>query len=162
MRVLLLIVSPMANRDLSSKPDVGYARSRFRCGLIILILIVLGLSSRKIEGLPEFIKDHAGDALWAAMIYWGLAFLLPARSMATLAVAAIGFCFAIEFSQLIHHPLLDRARATTLGALVLGHGFLWIDLVRYTGGTIAAAALDTLVNPKSKPWIRLPTRAGPS
>ena len=34
----------------------------------------------------------------------------------------------VEESQLYHASWIDSIRGTTLGALVLGHGFLWSDL----------------------------------
>ncbi len=37
-------------------------------------------------------------------------------------------------SQLYHAEWIDSIRATTLGGLVLGYGFLWSDLVAYTIG----------------------------
>ena len=37
-------------------------------------------------------------------------------------------------SQLYHAEWIDNIRATTLGGLVLGYGFLWSDLVAYTIG----------------------------
>jgi hypothetical protein len=43
-------------------------------------------------------------------------------------------CFAVEFSQLIHLPMLDALRRTTLGYLVLGSGFDRRDLAGYAGG----------------------------
>ena len=44
------------------------------------------------------------------------------------------FCYGIEVSQLYHAEWIDSIRATTLGGLVLGYGFLWSDLVAYTIG----------------------------
>ena len=51
----------------------------------------------------------------------------------------------IELSQLIQHPAMVSARSTKLGALVLGHGFLWIDLLRYAAGIALAAVLDVAI-----------------
>ena len=44
------------------------------------------------------------------------------------------FCYGIEVSQLYHAEWIDSIRATTLGGLVLGYGFLWNDLVAYIIG----------------------------
>ena len=52
----------------------------------------------------------------------------------------------IETLQLWHPPFLEALRATTLGGLVLGYGFLWSDLVCYTVGACICAATET--------WIR--------
>lgn len=120
-------------------------KTRLHCALFVLGCIGLGLSTRKIDSLPMFLREHAGDALWAAMVYWGIAFLFPRASTVKVAVGALAFSFSIEASQLITHPLLEQARSTTLGALVLGHGFLWIDLVRYAVGVALAAGIDCLI-----------------
>jgi hypothetical protein len=118
-------------------------RSRIHCGLIVLLLIALGLATRKFEWVPDFIGAHAGDALWAAMVYWGIALIFPKLTIRMLVITALAFSFGIEFSQLVQHPLLVKLRHTGLGALVLGHGFLGIDLVRYSVGISLAALLDT-------------------
>ena len=81
--------------------------------------------------------------LWAAMVYCGFALLLPRCCVWLLATAAATFALGIELSQLSEHPLLELARATRLGALVLGHGFLWIDLVRYLAGIVLAAGVGS-------------------
>ena len=39
----------------------------------VIIVIVLGIYSRKFaDSLPVFVSNHAGDALWASMIYLGV------------------------------------------------------------------------------------------
>lgn len=121
-------------------------RRRFLCLAMIGVVIPLGLATRSVDSLPDFVKDHAGDGLWAAMVYWGVALVIPRWSAWAVAVAAGAFSLGIELSQLSSHPLLVQARANRLGALVLGHGFLWIDLVRYTVGILAAVALDLAVS----------------
>lgn len=117
-------------------------RSRLRGALIVALLIMLGLASRSFDRLPGVIREHAGDALWAAMIYWGFATVFPRLAVSILTIISLTFCFGIELSQLSSHSLLVEARSHRLGALVLGHGFLWIDLLRYTGGVALAALAD--------------------
>ncbi|MBD3879661.1 MAG: DUF2809 domain-containing protein, partial [Quinella sp. 1Q5] len=53
--------------------------------------------------------------------------------------------FLIELSQLWHPPFLEALRATTVGGLVLGYGFLWSDLVCYTVGAFVCALAETIV-----------------
>lgn len=76
------------------------------------------------------------------MIYWGFATVFPRFALHLLVIIALTFCFAIECSQLSSHPVLVEARSHRLGALILGHGFLWIDLIRYTFGVALAALAD--------------------
>lgn len=64
-----------------------------------------------------------------------------------LAAIALGISFAVELSQLYHAPWINEIRATRLGALARGHGFLWSDLVCYAFGVTAAAAVDLVLLP---------------
>lgn len=45
-------------------------------------------------------------------------------------------------SQLYHAPWIDSIRATSLGGLVLGFGFLVSDLICYTCGVLIAYFFD--------------------
>ena len=66
----------------------------------------------------------------------------PQRLASTKIGSARAVPFTVEVSQLYHTPLLDAVRQTTPGALVLGQGFLWSDLVCYVVGAGAAARVD--------------------
>ncbi|MCB1099795.1 MAG: DUF2809 domain-containing protein [Verrucomicrobiae bacterium] len=120
-------------------------RSRIVCILLIGVIIPMGLATRSLPWLPEFVRSEAGDALWAAMVYWGFALVFPQMPVWAVAACAAAFSLGIELSQLSSHPLLVQARSTRLGALVLGHGFLWIDLLRYAVGVALAVVLDLAV-----------------
>ncbi len=100
---------------------------------IAILLIPIGLATRQYGN--EWMKLYAGDALWAAMIYWGFKFLFAQNPKRT-AFYALIFCFFIEFSQLYHEPWIDQIRNARLGGLVLGFGFLWSDLVCYLVGVV--------------------------
>lgn len=118
-------------------------RSRLRVALLACLTIALGLASRRFgEFLPSFIARYAGDALWATLIFWCLALLRPRAGARSLAVGALGIAVAVEVTQLYHAPWIDAVRATRLGALVLGHGFLWSDLACYGIGVLLAVAID--------------------
>jgi len=118
-------------------------RDRRLYALLAVVTVLLGLASRRYAGgLPSFVADYAGDTLWAAMVFFLLAVLFPAASTRALAAAALALAFVVEASQLYHAPWLDALRATRLGALVLGYGFLWSDLVCYAVGVVLAAAVD--------------------
>jgi hypothetical protein len=118
-------------------------RSRLLAFVLLAATIALGLASRRYRAeLPEFIGAYAGDALWATMVYWLATIALPSARTATLAAIAYGVSFTVELSQLYHAPWIDAIRATRLGALALGHGFLWSDLVCYAVGVALAALID--------------------
>ncbi|MBL0170627.1 MAG: DUF2809 domain-containing protein [Gemmatimonadaceae bacterium] len=88
------------------------------------------------------IRDVTGDALWAMMIAWGMGAWLPVTALRIRSAAALTICLAVEFSQLIHTPALDAARATTVGHLVLGNAFDVRDLVSYACGVGVAMLLE--------------------
>ena len=83
------------------------------------------------------------------MVFGGLATLFHKRGLRFVAIAALLFSFAIETSQLSRAAWLETLRHTTLGALILGHGFLWSDLAAYSAGVALCAGLSFIVNRKS-------------
>jgi hypothetical protein len=115
------------------------------------LTIVAGLASRRYSELfPEVVARYAGDTLWAAMVFWFLALGWRRTSSGRLAATAIAISFAVELSQLYRAAWLDSLRATWIGALVLGRGFLWSDLVCYTIGVCIAVVLDVLLVGRDK------------
>jgi len=95
----------------------------------------LGILSRKFSYLlPNFINTYLGDAIWAAMIYVMMAFVFSNKLPKKIAVFSLLSCYAIEVSQLYQAPWINAIRNTTLGALVLGSGFLWSDMFAYAFG----------------------------
>ena len=109
----------------------------------VLIVIVLGICSRKFaDSLPVFVSNHAGDALWASMIYLGVRAIAVNHRRSWAAGISLIFCYAVEFSQLYQADWINSIRNTLLGALILGKGFLYVDLVRYTAGILFAYVID--------------------
>lgn len=110
-------------------------RNRLLYAMFTILVIILGLSSRKFAfALPALLNAYLGDAFWALMIFIGFGFLFSKIETKKLAFISLMFCYGIEVSQLYHAEWIDSIRATTLGGLVLGYGFLWSDLVAYTIG----------------------------
>jgi hypothetical protein len=110
-------------------------RNRLIYALIMPIVVMLGIGSRAyFEILPDFISTYAGDTLWALMAFLVIGFIFPSLSTVKVAAIALLFSVCIELSQLYHAPWIDEIRQYRLGALVLGHGFLWSDLVCYSVG----------------------------
>lgn len=123
-----------------------HARQRAAYLAAAIIIMLLGLSSRAYAAdLPAFLADNAGDALWAALVYLLIRLLIPESRPMLSALYALLLSFGIEFSQLYRAEWIDALRSTTLGALVLGRGFLAVDLVRYVLGIAAALAADFAV-----------------
>jgi hypothetical protein len=123
------------------RPDRG-AYAVLGVGTIAAGLIV---HSTAVIALPATTRDVLADALWATMIYWGLGVLVPATATWIRAAIALGICFAVETSQLLHTPSLDTFRRTTPGHLVLGSGFDPRDFAAYAAGVTAAMLLDRLL-----------------
>ncbi len=91
-------------------------RNRVVYALFTIVVIILGLSSRKFAfALPHLLNDYLGDALWALMIFTGFGFLFPKTETKKLAFISLMFCYGIEASQLYHAEWIDSIRATTLG-----------------------------------------------
>jgi hypothetical protein len=118
-------------------------RSRLVYAPLLVLTIGLGLASRRFAAaLPDFVGAYAGDGLWAATVFWLAAMFMTRARTSDLAAGAMTTAVLVELGQLYHVPWLDAVRATRLGALLLGQGFLWSDLACYAAGVSAAALLD--------------------
>lgn len=132
----------MSGPGASVRPE----RSRLRWALAAGLVIGAGLLWRPlVRPLWPVAAKYGGDALWALMVYCGFGLLLRRASVGMLALAALGFSFAVEFSQLWHVPWLDALRATLPGRLVLGSTFNAPDLGAYAAGILAGASAETLL-----------------
>ncbi|MDO4925230.1 MAG: DUF2809 domain-containing protein [Turicibacter sp.] len=111
--------------------------------IITSLVMLMGLLSRKFMFIfPKNIAPFIGDMFWAMMVYFGFRFLLPKLSLLKSFNIALIFSFGIEISQLYQSNWINSIRKTTIGGLVLGHGFLWMDLISYTIGIIIAVIID--------------------
>lgn len=119
------------------------ARQRIIYLLAVILCICIGLGIRKLGFIPEPIRNGSvGDAIWAMMIYFGWAVLLPRKPKTSRMIYSILFCYGIEVSQLYQAPWINEIRGTTLGGLILGFGFLWSDILAYTLGVSLAYTID--------------------
>ena len=132
----LLIESPSARAG-----EGPIQRKRGFYLVLVYLVLLLGLATRW-SGLPwpAWVVAYAGDGLYALMVFLGLGFLFPRAGTLVLGAACLAFCYGVEVSQLHHAPWIDGIRATRLGGLVLGYGFLWADLLCYTVGTAVGVA----------------------
>ena len=113
--------------------------------MLSLLLMAIGYASRLFSKPGSIIYDNIGDGIWAAMIYLGFRFLLPQKTLQISVLCALVFSYCIEFSQFYHAEWIENIRATLLGGLVLGFGFLWSDLFMYSVGILIAYQIDKQV-----------------
>jgi len=102
---------------------------------VVIVVVVLGLASRAYGGqIPLVLETYAGDTLWSLMVFLLVGILFSKLSTIYTALVALGFSVLIEISQLYHAEWIDSIRDYSIGGLVLGHGFLWSDMVCYVIG----------------------------
>lgn len=119
------------------------SRSRSALCFLAVATVALGLATRRFPtAFPALAARFGGDALWAMVVYCLLAIVRPRAAPQWLALGALAVSVGVELSQLINWPWLQVLRASRLGALVLGQGFLWTDLASYTVGIALAYTLD--------------------
>lgn len=119
-------------------------RNRVVYLILIIIVMILGLLSRKLDNLPVIVSLYAGDILWALMVFLIVDFVFNNKSILFNISIAIIFSYGIEISQLYHAPWIDSIRNTTLGGLILGFGFLWSDLICYTIGIFIGGIIESI------------------
>jgi hypothetical protein len=117
-------------------------RRRALFGLTALV-IALGLACRH-PAAPPFVQLYCGDVLWGALFFVLFAWFQPQRSSLQLGLCAIITTELIELSQLYQAPWALELRATRLGGLLLGHGFLWSDVLCVALGAVLAVSADLL------------------
>lgn len=135
-------------RNMQREPH-GAQSNAARCAIALVATIALGLLSRAVT-LPGLLAEHTGDALYTVAVFWGLALLRPRTGAAILAATAWLLSAAVEFAQTLDWQWLTSLRATRLGALVLGQGFQWADLVAYAAGACCAWAAGRLIRPQGE------------
>jgi len=111
---------------------------RYRTALFInlCVIIPLGYIIRFSQGpAPEWLNDACGSIAYE--IFWILFVMLlfPRLSLSRTAIAVFLATCGVEFLQLWHPPLLQAARATLVGRLVLGNTFSWADFPAYVVGS---------------------------
>jgi hypothetical protein len=130
----------------------AYARRRLLCAALAAVTVVAGLVWRLAPlGLPPFAYKYGGSALWAAMVYWLFAAVLPRGTPGRVAVYACVLAALVELSRLYHTAALDAFRITLAGRLLLGRFFSVWNIVVYWLAMGCAAAADRF-------WLRRPAQ----
>jgi Protein of unknown function (DUF2809) len=111
-----------------------------------LLLIAAGLLVRApVPGLPAGLAKYAGSIIWGGMVYALWSTIMPRAALANRAAISAIIAASVEFSQLLHTPWLDAFRRTTIGVLLIGRFFSWWDILSYTAGIAACAAIEWLI-----------------
>ena len=76
------------------------------------------------------------------MVYFAIGLCGPSLKSRSTALAALGFSFFIETTQLYHPPWLDQIRSARLGHLILGSTFNPPDFLAYLVGVLLAWIID--------------------
>lgn len=95
--------------------------------------------------VPNWVTLYLGDSLWAVMVFFLLGLIFKTKNTRWVTKGALMYSFSIEIDQLYHSPWIDSLRETRLGGLVLGHGFLWSDLVSYAIGIGVGVLIEKLM-----------------
>jgi len=78
------------------------------------------------------------------MMYTFIRILLINKKATQILIFALLICYTIEFSQLYQADWINELRKTLFGKYVLGQGFLWIDILAYTFGALAAFLVERI------------------
>lgn len=122
---------------------------RWLYAALIIITIPLGLATRwQQQYFSYLINEYGGDVFAATCIFFGCRFLYPQWALSKVALLSYFVSVLIEIQQLYQAPWAVHFRNITVVGILLGHGFLWSDLVCYAIGTLLAhltgAALEFL------------------
>jgi hypothetical protein len=117
---------------------------RLFCFLLASLTLAAGLVWRFAPlGLPPLSHKYGGSMLWAIMVYWIAALLLPRWPPLHLALCAALIAAAVELFRLIHAPALDAFRLTLAGRLLLGRVFSLFDIAAYWLAILFTAVVDS-------------------
>jgi carbon starvation protein CstA len=121
----------------------------------MLVTIAAGLAVRFAPlGLPLFVVKYGGSMLWALMVYWIIAALLPSWRLLAVALVAGTLATAVEFFKLYHSPMLDAFRLTLPGVLLLGRFFSVWDIAAYWLAIVIGAFVDQRIRRPGAPEVQ--------
>jgi NO-binding membrane sensor protein with MHYT domain len=118
--------------------------------IAVIVIIGLGIASRKIMGFPYPVYEYAGDILWGMNLYMVFRLIFPRENIPMITFISFTTSVLVEFSQLYHAPWIDSFRDTFIGAMLLGYGFLWSDILCYAIGTALGVITDVVYLSRKK------------
>ena len=110
--------------------------------IVVSLVVAFGirLLTRSTLETTGALQQISGTAMYASAFYGCLLFLWPRARAAVLAIASLGFCWAVEFFQLTDIPARLSAHSVVV-RLVLGEKFDPTDLVWYLLGIALAVGV---------------------
>jgi hypothetical protein len=88
---------------------------------------------------------YPGDCLWAVVAFMIIAILMRSRSTGRIGSMASIVSFTVEALKLVPSEFLASVRHTTVGHLILGHTFMWQNLIAYSAGILGAMCVDIAI-----------------
>ena len=114
--------------------------------ILIFIDVPLGLATRwRQQYFTPLITEYGGDVLAATCIFFGLRFLLVKWPLLKVAYTSYFICVLIEIQQLYQASWAVKFRNITVVGILLGHGFLWSDIVCYAAGIIIGLLISIVL-----------------
>jgi hypothetical protein len=93
-------------------------------------------------GLPYVIVKYGGSFLWAATVYWCIAFIAARLHPSAIAVIAVVISAVVEFIKRVQSRGLDAFRDTFAGKVFLGRHFSYIDIAVYWCAILCTMWID--------------------
>ena len=136
-------------------PSPRFQSFKYRVALLasLAIIVPLGFITKFYPGPGHnWLNDAFGGVPYE--IFWILliAYLRPKASPLKISVGVCLMTCAVEFLQLWSPPFLQTIRLTSLGRLVLGNSFSWLDFPYYfLGSALGWGWVQSLQRRKAQP-----------
>lgn len=104
----------------------------------LVLVTLLGFLFKFYRGFAQEWLNNFGAAIWYE-VFWCLFFywFIPIqKAVFTIPIWVFGVTCLLEVLQLWHTPILEIARSTSVGRLLLGTTFSWWDFPHYAIGSI--------------------------
>ncbi len=121
-----------------------WRRIGYLCMVIFLTWLALATRSHS-HWFHPLVVTYGGDIIWAGMFLFFLRIFFLRTALWKLALVAYALGVADECTQLYHAAWADNIRATTIGRLLFGAGFLWSDIASYAIGIVLAFVIIWLL-----------------
>jgi hypothetical protein len=107
----------------------------------LLVIIPLGIYTKFYTGAGEtWVRDYSGDILyeicWCLLVFIFIPKKKRKKAIALIAIWVFVITCCLEILQLWQTPILNVARTTFVGKLLLGTTFVWWDFPHYLLGSV--------------------------